>query len=50
MWRSPNENFHIENPEIKRWTDSRLVAAGDLFESLKKIAEEKISKPVKNDN
>jgi GLPGLI family protein len=31
----------IENPEIKRWTDSRLVAKGDLFESLKKAAEKK---------
>jgi hypothetical protein len=34
----------IQNPEIKHWTDSRLVAEGDLFESLKKVAEEKMSK------
>jgi GLPGLI family protein len=40
----------VENPEIKRWTDSRLVAESDLFESLKKVAEEKRSKPIKNDN
>lgn len=40
----------VENPEIKRWTDSRLVAEGDLFESLKKVAEEKRPKPIKNDN
>jgi hypothetical protein len=40
----------IQNPEIKRWTDSRLVAEGDLFELLKKVAEEKRSKPIKNDN